>query len=81
MIVSFTPGRVRLRLAELKNQDMAGKLLPRIKAIAGIKSVEIKTLTGSLLIEYDPAVISTGQLVELGRTLARQAGIADNPQA
>lgn len=77
MIVSFIPGRVRLRLPELKNQSLAGELLPKIQEIPGVKAVEIKTLTGSLLIEYDPALISTERLLELGRDLARQAGISE----
>jgi hypothetical protein len=76
MIVSFVPGRVRLRLPELKNQRLAGELLPKIRAIPGVKAAEIKTLTGSLLIEYDPSLISTEGLLEQGRALARQAGIA-----
>ncbi|MDR3174899.1 MAG: heavy-metal-associated domain-containing protein [Treponema sp.] len=76
MIVSFVPGRLRLRLPELKNQDLAGELLPQIQAVPGIKTVEIKTLTGSLLIEYDPSVISTKRLIELGRAIARRVGIA-----
>jgi hypothetical protein len=77
MIVSFVPGRVRLRLPELKNQRLAGELLPKIRAIPGVKAAEIKTLTGSLLIEYDPALISTEGLLERGRALARQAGITE----
>ncbi|MDR0642632.1 MAG: heavy-metal-associated domain-containing protein [Treponema sp.] len=77
MIVSFIPGRVRLRLPELKNQSLAGELLPKIQEIPGVKAVEIKTLTGSLLIEYDPALISTERLLELGRDLARQVGISE----
>jgi hypothetical protein len=76
VIVSFVPGRLRLRLPELKDPVLAAELLPRIRAVPGLKAAEIKTLTGSLLIEYDPALISTEKLIELGRALARQAGIA-----
>jgi hypothetical protein len=75
MIVSFIPGRVRLRLPELKNPALTAELLPRIQALPGIKAAEIKTLTGSLLIEYDPQTLSTDRLIELGRDLARRAGI------
>ena len=67
MIVSFIPGRVRLRLPELKDDALAARAIPLIRAIPGITKAEIKTLTGSLLIEYDTAVISTEKLVELGR--------------
>ncbi|MDR1306572.1 MAG: ATPase P [Treponema sp.] len=75
MIVSFIPGRVRLRLPELKNPVLAAELLPRIRAVPGVSAAEIKTLTGSLLIQYDPHILSTDQLIELGKDLARQAGI------
>jgi hypothetical protein len=76
VIVSFVPGRVRLRLPELKNPALTAELLPRIRALPGIRTAEIKTLTGSLLIEYDPGVLSTEKLIELGGALARQMGIA-----
>jgi hypothetical protein len=75
MIVSFIPGRVRLRLAALKDRELADNMLPRIKAIPGITNAEIKTLTGSLLIEYDVTVISTEKLVELGRAAMEEEGI------
>jgi hypothetical protein len=75
MIVSFIPGRVRLRLLELKNPALAAKLLPRIRVVPGVKAAEIKTLTGSLLIQYDPQILSTDQLIELGKDLVQQTGI------
>jgi copper chaperone CopZ len=67
VIVSFIPGRVRLRLPELKDDTLAARVILQINAIPGITKAEIKTRTGSLLIEYDTAVISTEELVELGR--------------
>jgi hypothetical protein len=75
VIVSFVPGRVRLRLQELKNPALAAELLPLIRAVPGVKAAEIKTLTGSLLIEYDPRILSNGRLAEEGKDLARRTGI------
>lgn len=67
MIVSFIPGRVRLRLKELKNEALAARVLPQIQAVPGITGVEIKAITGSLLIEYNTEVISSEKLIELGK--------------
>jgi copper chaperone CopZ len=67
MIVSFVPGRIRLRFKELKNQTVCNQVYDRIKDIPGIIAVEIKPLTGSILIEYDVKIISTEKLFKMGR--------------
>ncbi|MDR1909796.1 MAG: ATPase P [Spirochaetaceae bacterium] len=67
MIVSFVPGRVRLRLALLKNESLAAGVLAEVKAIPGVTGAEVKPLTGSLLIEYDPALLGIEELEALGR--------------
>jgi hypothetical protein len=67
VIVSFSPGRVRLRFKELKNQAIAEQAYTRIKSIPGIINVEIKALTGSLLIEYDTKIFPAEKLLELGK--------------
>jgi hypothetical protein len=66
MIVSFVPGRVRLRVPELKNETLAAVVLARVQGIPGVTRAEIKSLTGSFLIEYDPAILPTEKLIELG---------------
>jgi copper chaperone CopZ len=66
MVVSFIPGRVRLRVPELKNESLAAAVLACVQAVPGVTRAEIKTLTGSFLIEYDPAVLPTEKLRELG---------------
>jgi hypothetical protein len=66
MVVSFIPGRVRLRLPELKNESLAAAVLAYIQAVPGVTRAEIKSLTGSFLIEYDPAVLPTEKLIALG---------------
>ena len=67
MIVSFVSGRIRLRFKELKDFATAEKAKARINESTGIRSVEINSLTGSILIEYDPKVLSTESLMKTGR--------------
>ena len=67
MIVSFVPGRIRLRFKELKESAAAENARTRIRETPGITRVEINPLTGSVLIEYDPAVLPTEKLIENGK--------------
>jgi hypothetical protein len=67
MIVSFSPGRVRLRFKELKDRAFAALVCGRVKETPGITRAEVNPLTGSLLIEYDPALLPPEKLLELGR--------------
>jgi hypothetical protein len=67
MIVSFVPGRIRLRFKELKNQAVCDQVYARVKDIPGITALEIKPLTGSILIEYDVQTLPSEKLFEIGR--------------
>ena len=67
MLVSFVPGRIRLRFKELKENAAAENAKARIKETPGITRVDINPLTGSILIEYDPAVLPTEKLLESGK--------------
>ncbi|MDR3171806.1 MAG: ATPase P [Treponema sp.] len=67
MIASFTPGRIRLRFKELKNPSIVEQVRDKIKNIPGITTIEIKPLTGSILIEYDTKTLPTEKLLEMGR--------------
>jgi len=54
-IVSFVPGRVRLKVAELEdNAELAARVQYELNSVSGIHSVEIKPATGSVLVKYDP---------------------------
>jgi copper chaperone CopZ len=68
-------GRVRLRFRELKDAAVAAAAETRIKATAGITSVEVNSKTGSLLIEYDPRLLPTEKLIESGRQELAHFGI------
>lgn len=75
MIVSYTEGRVRLRFKELQDRATAQTVEQYIKAIPGIVAVEIKTMTGSILIQYDPNVLPTPLLLEKGIAALNEHGI------
>jgi hypothetical protein len=75
MLVSFCPGRVRLRFKELKNKAVAERVCARITEQPGITRVKANALTGSLLIEYDTAALTAETLVELGRRELAQLNI------
>jgi len=62
MIVSFRDGRVRLRSPALRSETALEEVGRMLAAYAGVKKIETNAYTGSLLVLYDPAMISTEQL-------------------
>jgi Heavy metal associated domain 2 len=55
-VVSEVPGRVRLRLKELKGRDqLAWQTLEALANVPGIRRAQVSSLTGSVLIFYDTA--------------------------
>jgi hypothetical protein len=53
-VVSDAPGRVRLRLNDLKGRDaLARQTAEALGSLDGIKQVEVSSLTGSVLLLYD----------------------------
>ncbi|MFN8484853.1 MAG: hypothetical protein U0768_17605 [Anaerolineae bacterium] len=53
-VASDIPGRVRLRVAQLKGHDkLVEPLAETLGSIPGVKQVEINSLTGSILMVYD----------------------------
>jgi copper chaperone CopZ len=67
VVVSFVPGRIRLRFKELKNSVNAELVKSRIMEEPGITNVETNPRTGSVLIEYDTKTLPTEKLVEAGK--------------
>jgi len=63
-VVSYCPGRIRLRLNQLKDEALAEKVKARIKAEPGVASVEVNKVTGGILIEYDAKAIDVEKLLE-----------------
>src|SRR5436305_6571303 len=53
--VHHVPGRLRVRVPELKNcAPKAVALESRLSAISGITEVECRIVTGSVIVYYDP---------------------------
>jgi copper chaperone CopZ len=67
MVVSFTPGRLRLRFKELKEDVIAENVKTRLSEAPGITKVEINKVTGSILIEYNQTILPTEKLIETGK--------------
>jgi hypothetical protein len=75
MIVSYSPGRIRLRFKELKDSKTAELVLKRLGETPGITRVEVKPLTGSLLIEFDEEALPPDKLMAAGRQELEKLGI------
>jgi len=57
-IASYIPGRIRLYAdVMVGNAEMARQVERELSSAAGMKSVRTSTTTGSILLEYDPAVL------------------------
>jgi hypothetical protein len=69
VIASFIDGRIRLRGAALKNPDNMAMLRSFIGAQQGILDLRANSRTGSLLVFYDPAVLSREALASAATLL------------
>jgi hypothetical protein len=60
------PGRLRLKDRSLKNgEDKADEIRALCTQLPGIESIELNTLTGSLLVHYDKANVNATQILGL----------------
>ncbi len=72
-VVHAMPGRVRLRVSKVRdNPAFAQKAQDRLARVPGVKQVEVKPLTGSVLIFYDAAA-----LLAAGATAALTDGFSE----
>ena len=73
-VMSLSPGRVRLKISQLKNSDaLANNLRERLTALPGIEKVDINQTTASLLMMYDQQLFAADDNVEaLRQSLAEQ---------
>lgn len=58
IITSFFEGRVRLKASIFKNNDISSQLTNVLLLNKAVKNVSVNTITGSMLIEYNPVKIS-----------------------
>lgn len=67
-VLSDTPGRLRLRLASVKGAPATARRTEvRLLATPGVRGVEASSTTGSVLVSYDPARVSSAQLLQVAR--------------
>lgn len=77
-LVSFVPGRLRLKLV---HPEPAAELHQRIAALPGINQVEINPTTQSILIKYDPDLFALDRsVVALQQALDRQLSTEERMQ-
>jgi len=80
-IASYLPGRIRLYSSKLVGDERAAQnLKSKLKSYAGIESAEINTVTGSILIAYDPQKLALNpelkKVEEYIKTHAKKRGSA-----
>jgi copper chaperone CopZ len=67
------PGRLRVRIPNLKrNPQNARDIQVLLKNLPGVKSIYTNTVTGSIIVYYDPQLVNTAAIVNV---LAREGYI------
>ena len=76
------PGRIRVRSSELKRNDfLANEIKSAIMDVFGIESVRINTITGSILVFYNPRLIHSGPIFTELKKLDLMANVIGFPHA
>ncbi|MEL3913021.1 HMA2 domain-containing protein [Treponema pedis] len=65
MITSFFPGRIRLRAAVFKDEEITAAAVSILKKFPALKNIEHNPLTGSILLEYNHSKVDINQLKPL----------------
>ena len=73
MITSFFPGRVRLRAPIFKESDLVETARSILSKSDAVKNIETNFVTGSVLIEYDPACVPMEKLLPMQDFFTRLA--------
>ncbi len=60
------PGRLRVKIPAVKgNAHLAAEVLGLLKTLCGVSSVTPSTITGSIVILYDPDTVSSARILDL----------------
>jgi hypothetical protein len=79
-LLHATPGRIRLRIAEVKaNPALAREIQRQFATFKGVRRVDANPLTGSVLVLYDPAMSAT--IAEMADRLIPGLDVAANGPA
>lgn len=81
-VVHFIPGRVRLRIKDLKTMPaLAEQVRSAFAGVPGIRCVDIKALTGSVVVEYDAGAIRCAESLDaLSKALSTLFPASDVPK-
>jgi hypothetical protein len=80
-LVHHIPGRRRFRSAVLKGAPRAGEIArARLSRIKGVISVAANAITGSLVMEYDPATLAPAQVLDALADQGYVAAAEQNPE-
>ena len=64
-IIHIVRGRLRLRIDALKSQPrLASRLNVQLMAVSGIRNVEVKSRTGSVLLTYEPHALGSADFLD-----------------
>lgn len=77
--VHFIPGRLRLKISELRQKHRAAEAEERVGAIEAVKNAVANPLTGSLTITFDPQQLSIRDLWEILRAQGYVSGQCPEP--
>ncbi len=69
---SYVPGRMRMRVPRGTNPSVLQAVVAPLGAVAGVLRVAANTLSGGLLLEFDPEVLELAEIV----TVLEAANIA-----
>ena len=65
-VASESPGRIRFRHPALGgDRELAHRIEAELTAVQGVRDVQARPLTASLLVWFDPAIVDKDQLVEV----------------
>ncbi len=60
------PGRLRIQIPSLKRNPLrAQEVQDLLEDLSGIKSTSVNTVTGSIIIHYDPDIVHSGTILTL----------------
>ena len=71
-VVSDVPGRLRVRVPNLRGEpDATRQLERRLASLAGVARAQVNAATGSVLIEYDPRLTTVERVYAATREWRR----------
>lgn len=59
------PGRLRIKSPFLKGKSKSAEIERLLKAVQGIRSLDINTVTGSVLVNYNPKMIASEKIMNI----------------